>query len=1027
MAESGKLYGVPLNIGVRTQLAYRAQNLGATDKDVQQLMVDNNRGAWVSLASSAQTLSEETIKYKETLKKHLTSGWIENQIAAQKYLESVEAAKSEQGNQLAQGNILSGGVLYPRITDSNKLKLERRTGIDFGKTYNPFGNQSSYEHSPEFGFQPMMGITDFKIVTQSAFGTLRKATVTIKAFTPDQLSILETLYFRPGFSMLLEWGNSAYIDKNGEISSYNLGIAKTFTLGNLKDKKVENEDGTKEIVTAVQQMKEMIKENREFSGYNYDGIIGKVVNFSWRLANDQSYDCTLDILSEGMVVDAIKTVYTPSTDTSLDKYKSGNQAETSTTSDDLLIDALEIFKNPEKRAEYIEKEYPDSKIRAYFSDSFFIAGEATEDGESQYNNDRHYYLTLRDFCYVFNKQILEKQNTGNISLKFSTKFDKSVMTTFPGHISNDPGICVMPFRDGEPYESNPKGSDISFTKEINLYGGLQDKNGTTIFKPKPTKWKYDYQKSNIHRVPLEAGEASKHLPTIFGDEFSHDSPYKILINIDHLIRIQESFKEQANEDHEVKAVVSQFFNRLLSDINTSLGGINNLACFFDEDNNEWIIIDHNCFDLQAGTSKEKPSSEPPLLNIIGLKTEVSKLDIQSKISNEMFNMLAITATSSGQKVEESIDNFSRYNANVSDRYVPLVKPEVKTNKKSSSQNWKEAKDINILKQIAKPWHRYINGNIAVNIASQKKIYSPEAFESSKQAHAQYMKALNDQREGKTREAGEKRPFNGGLLPIELSLTMRGISGLKIGEAFLINDVLLPQRSRGLIGFSITGIDHSISLDNQWETNITTAMYNLPDTEIPIEDEYEEPYKAPEAPPAEGPKETPNANRLRGAIAAAGYVEKKKKGYSSGELTSALDATNNKTGKVDISEEMADYGVAVINAVKKEVPGVTLTFTGGNDKFHHGLNYTSRHVDGRALDFVISPYSADAYTKVLNIIESFAAGENDKVRFKDEYKRLTAAATGAHFHISWGKGTEGKDELAAAIKKVEKGTIQKRFV
>ena len=216
MAESGKLYGVPLNIGVRTQLAYRAQNLGATDKDVQQLMVDNNRGAWVSLASSAQTLSEETIKYKETLKKHLTSGWIENQIAAQKYLESVEAAKSEQGNQLAQGNILSGGVLYPRITDSNKLKLERRTGIDFGKTYNPFGNQSSYEHSPEFGFQPMMGITDFKIVTQSAFGTLRKATVTIKAFTPDQLSILETLYFRPGFSMLLEWGNSAYIDKNGE-------------------------------------------------------------------------------------------------------------------------------------------------------------------------------------------------------------------------------------------------------------------------------------------------------------------------------------------------------------------------------------------------------------------------------------------------------------------------------------------------------------------------------------------------------------------------------------------------------------------------------------------------------------------------------------------------------------------------------------------------------------------------------------------------------------------------------------------
>ena len=259
MADSGKLYGVPLNIGVRTQLGYRAKNLAASDKDVNQLMVDNNRGAWVSLASSAQTLPQETIKYKETLKKHLNSNWAENKQLAEKYLESLESNKSGMGNALAQGNILNGGTLYRKDTGNGKFKLERRTGIDFGKRYGPFGNQSSYEHSPEFGFSPMMGITDFKIVTQSAFGTLRKATVTIKAFTPDQLSILETLYFRPGFSMLLEWGNSAYIDKNGEISSYNLGIAKTFTLGNLKDKKVENEDGTKEIVTAVQQMKEMIK------------------------------------------------------------------------------------------------------------------------------------------------------------------------------------------------------------------------------------------------------------------------------------------------------------------------------------------------------------------------------------------------------------------------------------------------------------------------------------------------------------------------------------------------------------------------------------------------------------------------------------------------------------------------------------------------------------------------------------------------------------------------------------------------
>ena len=292
-----------------------------------------------------------------------------------------------------------------------------------------------------------------------------------------------------------------------------------------------------------------------------------------------------------------------------------------------------------------------------------------------------------------------------------------------------------------------------------------------------------------------------------------------------------------------------------------------------------------------------------------------------------------------------------------------------------------------------------------------------------------MKALNDQRQGKTREAGEKRPFNGGLLPIELSLTMRGISGLKIGEAFLINEVLLPQRSRGLIGFSITGIDHSISVNNEWETNISTAMYNLPATEVPVEDESEADYVAPPVGVVDPPKETPNANKLRAAITKAGYIEKKKPENKIGELTSAMDLQEgaNLTNQVDITVEMADYAIALIREVKKEVPDVTLTFTGGNDKYHHVMKSKARHPRGRAIDFIISPYSVGAYNKILNIIEGFAAGQNDEVRFIDEYKKLTTIGTGAHFHISWGKGSEGQKTAKAAVAKAEDDKLTKRYI
>ena len=39
--------------------------------------------------------------------------------------------------------------------------------------------------------------------------------------------------------------------------------------------------------------------------------------------------------------------------------------------------------------------------------------------------------------------------------------------------------------------------------------------------------------------------------------------------------------------------------------------------------------------------------------------------------------------------------------------------------------------------------------------------------------------------------------------------------------------------------------------------------------------------------------------------------------------------------------------------------------------------------------------------------------NGKVRYKDEYEKLTINASGAHMHISWGSGSEGNSELLAA--------------
>jgi hypothetical protein len=158
-------------------------------------------------------------------------------------------------------------------------------------------------------------------------------------------------------------------------------------------------------------------------------------------------------------------------------------------------------------------------------------------------------------------------------------------------------------------------------------------------------------------------------------------------------------------------------------------------------------------------------------------------------------------------------------------------------------------------------------------------------------------------------------------------------------------------------------------------------------------------------------ETPNADKLRAALDTLGYGEK------GDELSNAGD----------IKEVMADVGIAVFNEIKKQLPAVSITVTGGNDKYHKVIAdadmYRSRHVDGVALDFVFSPVNSTNEAALLKILQGFSAA-NDAFRFKDEYTTLTSAASAEHFHFSFRSGgKEGKAEQAEAKDLLAQGLVQ----
>jgi len=144
----------------------------------------------------------------------------------------------------------------------------------------------------------MPGITGVNIVSKNQFGTLRQATVDFKCWSVEQLTELEKLFLRPGFSILLEWGNSVYVDNKGDIQS---------SIITLSDRKNYFQGGyTKEKVL------EEIIQLKKSSSNNYDGMFGYIKNFQWSYNNEGGYHCRCDIISFGELIESVKIIVTPS-------------------------------------------------------------------------------------------------------------------------------------------------------------------------------------------------------------------------------------------------------------------------------------------------------------------------------------------------------------------------------------------------------------------------------------------------------------------------------------------------------------------------------------------------------------------------------------------------------------------------------------------------------------------------------------------------------------------------------------------
>jgi hypothetical protein len=925
MSNTQEKIGSGVSTQIIEQIKAREKVFEKDSKVSQDHLILNSNSAWVKLRSSVNQITLED---------------------ADKLKLSKDQRKEIVGdNQFAKNFILIGGT---------KSVSGLRSGIT--RTPNVIGVQSAYNNFERtLGFRPMPGITSLSVTSKNTYGTLMEATVNFNVWSVEDLNIVELLYFRPGYTTLLEWGHSVYTNNDGKIQQAGL---ESQTIDDKNWFKSLNSDSIETLIE---------NKRKEYLG-NYDAMYGYISNFSWEFRPDGGYDCSVKIISRGIVLESIKNAKTtdviPKDEITKAKKEEGKIQRKSVyhyifnkleaEDDEIEFNGLEVLKD--EGANYVSQVLEPFKVFRLAVDVKRTSGLLGFFGFEKTINLQ--FISLRTVLDIFNKLCTLKDNTkknpktklGENIIEFNIDYGKKFFT-FPEHYSLDPGVAVLP--------------NQSTLKEFTSYANDFHSKVTTYYK-KEANGGIDDILNILVSNSLVTGE----LDAVINDAQEEGIGYFDVIK------------------------------NILSKVQNCLGEINDFDISWD--GRKHVLVDRKAIAPET----------LPQITVSGLKTSVSSIKISSKISSAIASQLSIAAQGNSGNYQDNVSSILEWNSGAIDRH--LVVKDQSTSEKDQEDDEKFEKFLEDLKDA---FVHFNNGKLNQGRwtrAITNQIYDGELFNQLKPDNIAVMQKLSREYLGSQKETAR------GVVPVELELTFLGLGGFKVGTAFKINKNILPSKYDNF-GYIITGVEHTIGTDNKWVTILKTQFFStrklnanavgfqkIKDAEkadnqrtsTQPNNQLSELDIDPDAP-------TPNADRLRSTLTNLGYLEKGRELSNGG----------------DITKQTADMGISVAKQVKDTVPGATLVFTGGNDLYHQQLSYNSRHKAGRGLDFVVTPSTPNYIKEVKEILQGYAAGNKPNFRFIDEYANPTKAASGKHFHISWGPGTEGQKFLSESISLANKGKIK----
>ena len=218
----------------------------------------------------------------------------------------VTLEKELLGYGLARNYMLEGGTLLNVEGMNSPMMREgfpskgKLLGTAYGDPLSRSDGKTD-DYGESYGIVPMPGIISTSIKTVSAYGSLRGAKVEFVCHNLRQLSVMELLYMRPGYPVLLEWGWTPHINNEGELST-------EFDGGYVSDQdRFWGRSGTGKKTMQQQEINEAVARRKKKNAGNYDGLLGLVKNFSYTARDDGGFNCTTELMGAGEIISSLKS------------------------------------------------------------------------------------------------------------------------------------------------------------------------------------------------------------------------------------------------------------------------------------------------------------------------------------------------------------------------------------------------------------------------------------------------------------------------------------------------------------------------------------------------------------------------------------------------------------------------------------------------------------------------------------------------------------------------------------------------